>query len=331
MIKDVKINIHDCVVRRDHQSGIDIDMIRVIRRDRSQPDCLSVSSGYTTNQSVLGVPLGSPKTNYVPLGSHVARVRERASSWVPLFRTLIGSEGKGRRKLASYREGSVTCHMGTQFCFRVYVSVNDDVGDSLFLTHQQRREKGIPDALFGDASGKGLPTQFFRRSFRRTIMHREIFFRLPKIGQRKMQRRMVERLIHMKKKMEWHVKQALSLGTKASSLCILAPISLHLCLCCIFFNGTFISVYVFIGIVLEDAGRNYWRRFVYQILNGYVRLRLLDRKLYLLAFHPMRLSLPKSPFFISIHSTRSLVIYSEQRARNIITQAEILLFLDFRV
>ncbi|KAA0049914.1 uncharacterized protein E5676_scaffold13462G00010 [Cucumis melo var. makuwa] len=39
------------------------------------------------------------------------------------FRTLMGSEGKGRGKLASDREGSVTCHMGTQFCFRVYVSV----------------------------------------------------------------------------------------------------------------------------------------------------------------------------------------------------------------
>ncbi|TYK00242.1 hypothetical protein E5676_scaffold2199G00020 [Cucumis melo var. makuwa] len=56
-------------------------MIRVIRRDRSQPDCLSVSSGYTTDQFVLGVPLGSLKTSYVPLGSHVARVWERASSW----------------------------------------------------------------------------------------------------------------------------------------------------------------------------------------------------------------------------------------------------------
>ncbi|KAA0042482.1 hypothetical protein E5676_scaffold334G00350 [Cucumis melo var. makuwa] len=98
-------------------------MIRVIRRDRSQPDYLSVSSGYTTDQFVLGVPLGSPKTSYVPSGSHVARVRERASSWIPLFRTLIGSKGKGRRKLASDREGSVTCHMGTQFCFCVYVSV----------------------------------------------------------------------------------------------------------------------------------------------------------------------------------------------------------------
>ncbi|KAA0048508.1 hypothetical protein E5676_scaffold600G001180 [Cucumis melo var. makuwa] len=58
-------------------------MIRVIRRDRSQPDCLSVSSGYTTDQFVLGVPLGSPKTSYVPPGPHVARVRvwKRASSW----------------------------------------------------------------------------------------------------------------------------------------------------------------------------------------------------------------------------------------------------------
>ncbi|KAA0059926.1 hypothetical protein E5676_scaffold184G001410 [Cucumis melo var. makuwa] len=56
-------------------------MVRVIRRDRSQPNCLSVSSGYTIDQFVLGVPLGSPKTSYIPLGSHVARVRKRASSW----------------------------------------------------------------------------------------------------------------------------------------------------------------------------------------------------------------------------------------------------------
>uniref|UniRef100_A0A9I9EKW4 Uncharacterized protein n=1 Tax=Cucumis melo TaxID=3656 RepID=A0A9I9EKW4_CUCME len=39
----------DCAVRRDLQSRIDIDMIRVVRRDRSQPDYLSVSSGYTTD------------------------------------------------------------------------------------------------------------------------------------------------------------------------------------------------------------------------------------------------------------------------------------------
>ncbi|KAA0047202.1 hypothetical protein E5676_scaffold69G00070 [Cucumis melo var. makuwa] len=95
----------------------------MIRRDHSQPDCLSVSFGYTKDQIVLGVPLGSPKTRYVPTGSQIARVLERASSWVPLFRTLMGSEGKGRGKLASDREGSVTCHMGTQFCFCVYVSV----------------------------------------------------------------------------------------------------------------------------------------------------------------------------------------------------------------
>ncbi|KAA0053958.1 hypothetical protein E6C27_scaffold13771G00010 [Cucumis melo var. makuwa] len=115
--------IYDCVVRRNRQSGIDIDMIRMIRRDRSQPDYLSVSFGYTTNQFILGVLLGSPKTSYVPSRSQIARVRECASSWIPLFMTLMGSEGKGRGKLASDREGSVTCHMGTQFCFRVYVLV----------------------------------------------------------------------------------------------------------------------------------------------------------------------------------------------------------------
>uniref|UniRef100_A0A9I9EK37 Uncharacterized protein n=1 Tax=Cucumis melo TaxID=3656 RepID=A0A9I9EK37_CUCME len=55
------------IYRRDHQSGIDIDMIRVIQQDHSQLDCLSVSSRYSTDQFVLGVPTGS----------HVARVRER--------------------------------------------------------------------------------------------------------------------------------------------------------------------------------------------------------------------------------------------------------------
>ncbi|KAA0059544.1 hypothetical protein E5676_scaffold1193G00470 [Cucumis melo var. makuwa] len=56
-------------------------MIRVIRWDHSQPDCLSVSFGYTKDEIVLGFPLGSPKTRYVPRGSQIARVRERASSW----------------------------------------------------------------------------------------------------------------------------------------------------------------------------------------------------------------------------------------------------------
>ncbi|KAA0033189.1 hypothetical protein E5676_scaffold1702G00040 [Cucumis melo var. makuwa] len=47
-----------------------------------QPDCLSVSSGYATDQFVLGVPLGHRRPDFVPMGSHVPRVRERASSWV---------------------------------------------------------------------------------------------------------------------------------------------------------------------------------------------------------------------------------------------------------
>ncbi|TYK27292.1 hypothetical protein E5676_scaffold244G00640 [Cucumis melo var. makuwa] len=61
---------------------MDIDMIRVIRRDPRSP-------------IVLVFPSGSLQT----------------------------SEGKGRGKLASDREGSVTCHMGTQFFFRFYVSM----------------------------------------------------------------------------------------------------------------------------------------------------------------------------------------------------------------
>ncbi|KAA0039155.1 hypothetical protein E6C27_scaffold121G00560 [Cucumis melo var. makuwa] len=61
---------------------MDIDMIRVIRRDPRSP-------------IVLVFPPGLLQT----------------------------SEGKGRGKLASDREGSMTRHMGTQFCFRIYVSV----------------------------------------------------------------------------------------------------------------------------------------------------------------------------------------------------------------
>ncbi|TYK14499.1 hypothetical protein E5676_scaffold15G00110 [Cucumis melo var. makuwa] len=56
-----------------------------------------ISFGITTflglYQFVIGVPLGSPKTSYVPPGSHVARVWERASSW---------AEAEVRRK-ASWR------------------------------------------------------------------------------------------------------------------------------------------------------------------------------------------------------------------------------------
>ncbi|KAA0046462.1 hypothetical protein E5676_scaffold1251G00540 [Cucumis melo var. makuwa] len=76
-----RIRVSKSPVRRNRQFGIDINMIRVVRRNRSQPDCLSVSSGYTTEQIVLGVLLRSPKTSYVPSRSHIARVRERASSW----------------------------------------------------------------------------------------------------------------------------------------------------------------------------------------------------------------------------------------------------------
>ncbi|KAA0053317.1 uncharacterized protein E6C27_scaffold102G001370 [Cucumis melo var. makuwa] len=96
-------------------------MIRVIRRDRSQPDCLSVSSGYTTDQFVLGVPLGSLKTRFVPTGSQITSYGITNCTCSGTCQFL--DEGKGRGKLASDREGSVTCHMGTQFCFRVYVSV----------------------------------------------------------------------------------------------------------------------------------------------------------------------------------------------------------------
>ncbi|KAA0048481.1 hypothetical protein E5676_scaffold600G00830 [Cucumis melo var. makuwa] len=41
----------------------------------------SVSSVYTTDQFVLGVPLGHRRPDFVPTGAHVAHVRERASYW----------------------------------------------------------------------------------------------------------------------------------------------------------------------------------------------------------------------------------------------------------
>uniref|UniRef100_A0A9I9E7V9 NBS-LRR type resistance protein n=1 Tax=Cucumis melo TaxID=3656 RepID=A0A9I9E7V9_CUCME len=45
----------------------------------SQPDCLSASSGFATDQYVLGAPSGQRRPDSVPTGAHVARVRERAS------------------------------------------------------------------------------------------------------------------------------------------------------------------------------------------------------------------------------------------------------------
>ncbi|KAA0061194.1 pol protein [Cucumis melo var. makuwa] len=48
----------------------------------SQPDCLSVSSGFATDQYVLDAPSGHRRPDYVPTGAHVARVRERAKAGV---------------------------------------------------------------------------------------------------------------------------------------------------------------------------------------------------------------------------------------------------------
>ncbi|KAA0055068.1 hypothetical protein E5676_scaffold205G002110 [Cucumis melo var. makuwa] len=59
----------------------------------SQPNCLSVSSGYATDQFVLDVSLGHRRPNFVPTESHVARVREHTSSWA----------GAGVRARASWR------------------------------------------------------------------------------------------------------------------------------------------------------------------------------------------------------------------------------------
>ncbi|KAA0064253.1 hypothetical protein E5676_scaffold119G001590 [Cucumis melo var. makuwa] len=55
----------------------------------SQPDYLSVSSGFATDQYVLGAPSGHRRPDSVPTGAHVARARERASR----------GRGKGMGKL----------------------------------------------------------------------------------------------------------------------------------------------------------------------------------------------------------------------------------------
>ncbi|TYK22643.1 hypothetical protein E5676_scaffold195G00770 [Cucumis melo var. makuwa] len=49
---------------------------------RARPDCLNVSSGFGTDQYVLGAPPGHRRPDSVPTGAHVARVRKRASFWV---------------------------------------------------------------------------------------------------------------------------------------------------------------------------------------------------------------------------------------------------------
>uniref|UniRef100_A0A9I9E6X4 Uncharacterized protein n=1 Tax=Cucumis melo TaxID=3656 RepID=A0A9I9E6X4_CUCME len=90
----------DCVVRRDRYSGIDIDKIQsvgllqltaqasqprpkdcIVRRDRQSDIDIDMIRGYATDQFVLGVPLGHRRPDFVPTGSHVVRVRKRASSW----------------------------------------------------------------------------------------------------------------------------------------------------------------------------------------------------------------------------------------------------------
>ncbi|TYK07681.1 hypothetical protein E5676_scaffold105G00920 [Cucumis melo var. makuwa] len=52
-----------------HRSSMDIDMTRVTRRGPRIP-------------IVLGVPRGTEDQSYVPMGAHVARVRERVRDWV---------------------------------------------------------------------------------------------------------------------------------------------------------------------------------------------------------------------------------------------------------
>ncbi|KAA0060669.1 hypothetical protein E6C27_scaffold22G005640 [Cucumis melo var. makuwa] len=63
------------------------------------------------NKHVLGAPSGHRRPDFRSYGSACCTCSGTCQR--------LG-EGKGRGKPASDREGSVTCHMGTQFCFRVY-------------------------------------------------------------------------------------------------------------------------------------------------------------------------------------------------------------------
>ncbi|KAA0032712.1 ty3-gypsy retrotransposon protein [Cucumis melo var. makuwa] len=76
-------------------------------RGSSQPDCHSVSSGYATNQFVLGVPLGHRRPDFVLMGAHVARVWERASYW---------RQRNGQGQASERPEVTVASHR--DLCFR---------------------------------------------------------------------------------------------------------------------------------------------------------------------------------------------------------------------
>ncbi|KAA0065872.1 hypothetical protein E6C27_scaffold538G00420 [Cucumis melo var. makuwa] len=76
-----------------------------------------VSFGITTYLGLCG-PTGRQSSMDIDM----IRVIRRGPR-IPIVLVLPPGEGKGRGKLASDREGFVACHMGTQFCFRVYVSV----------------------------------------------------------------------------------------------------------------------------------------------------------------------------------------------------------------
>ncbi|KAA0062586.1 reverse transcriptase [Cucumis melo var. makuwa] len=89
--------------------------MREIRRNEIRFHRENARAEWIKDQHVLGALSGHRRPDFRSYGS--------ACSTCSGTCQRLG-EGKGRGKLASDREGSVTCHMRTQFCFRVYVSVH---------------------------------------------------------------------------------------------------------------------------------------------------------------------------------------------------------------
>ncbi|TYK01020.1 hypothetical protein E5676_scaffold264G00220 [Cucumis melo var. makuwa] len=88
-----------------HQSSMDIDMIRVIRRDPRSPIVL-VSSGFTTDQYVLGAPSGHRRPDFRSYGS-------ACCTCSGTYRLLGRGRGKGKGQAGERPEVTV-CDIGRE-------------------------------------------------------------------------------------------------------------------------------------------------------------------------------------------------------------------------